>query len=58
MNKEDRNIEYKQSWHGEYLKWTCEFANSQEGKLSSFLAEQKRMRKAGRSIETCLCVAE
>jgi len=58
MNKEDRNIEYKQSWHGEYLKWTCGFANAQRGQLSSPLAEQKRMRKAGRSIETSLCVAE
>ena len=58
MNKEDQNIEYKQSWHDEYLKWICGFANVQGGKLSSPLAEQKRMRNAGRSIETCLCVAE
>ena len=57
MNKEDQNIEYKQSWHDEYLKWIFGFANAQGG-LSSPLAEQKRMRKAGRSIETCLCVAE
>lgn len=58
MNKEGRNIDYKQSWHGEYLKWTCGFANAQRGKLSSLLAEQKRMRKDGRSVGTCLCVAE
>ena len=33
MNKEDQNIEYKQSWHDEYLKWVCGFANAQGGKL-------------------------
>ena len=33
MNKEDQNIEYKQSWHDEYLKWICGFANAQGGKL-------------------------
>lgn len=58
MKKETQTIEFKQSWHDEYLKWIFGFANSQEGKLSSFFAEQKRMRKAGRSIGTCLCVAE
>ncbi len=33
MNKEDRNIEYKQSWHDEYLKWIFGFANAQGGSL-------------------------
>ena len=33
MNKEDQNIEYKQSWRDEYLKWICGFANAQGGKL-------------------------
>ena len=33
MTKEDQNIEYKQSWHDEYLKWVCGFANAQGGKL-------------------------
>ena len=33
MNKEDQNIEYKQRWHDEYLKWVCGFANAQGGKL-------------------------
>ena len=33
MNKEDQNIEYKQSWHDEYLKWICGFANAHGGKL-------------------------
>ena len=30
---ENQNIEYKQSWHDEYLKWICGFANSGGGKL-------------------------
>ena len=25
---ENQNIEYKQSWHDEYLKWVCGFANA------------------------------
>jgi len=25
---EQQNIEYKQSWHEEYLKWVCGFANA------------------------------
>ncbi len=33
MNKEDQNIEYKQSWRDEYLKWICGFSNAQGGKL-------------------------
>jgi len=28
---EQQNIEYKQSWHDEYLKWVCGFANAQGG---------------------------
>ena len=30
---EDQNIEYKQSWRDEYLKWICGFANVQGGRL-------------------------
>ncbi|MBR6067054.1 MAG: putative DNA binding domain-containing protein [Bacteroidales bacterium] len=30
---ESQNIEYKQSWKDEYLKWVCGFANAQGGKL-------------------------
>jgi len=25
---EQQNIEYKQSWHDDYLKWVCGFANA------------------------------
>ena len=30
---ENQNIEYKQSWHDECLKWICGFANSDGGKM-------------------------
>ena len=28
---EDQNTEWKESWHDEYLKWVCGFANAQGG---------------------------
>ena len=28
MNKETQNIEFKESWRDEYLKWICGFANA------------------------------
>ena len=31
--KENQNIEWKQSWRDEYLKWVCGFANAQGGTL-------------------------
>lgn len=30
---ESQNVEYKQSWKDEYLKWVCGFANAQGGTL-------------------------
>ena len=30
---ENQNIEYKQSWRDEYLKWICGFANAQGGQI-------------------------
>jgi ATP-dependent DNA helicase RecG len=33
MNRENQNIEWKESWRDEYLKWICGFANAQGGKL-------------------------
>lgn len=30
---ETQNIEYKESWRDEYLKWICGFANAQGGKV-------------------------
>ena len=32
---EQQNIEYKQSWHDDYLKWVCGFENAQGGVKSS-----------------------
>jgi ATP-dependent DNA helicase RecG len=31
MIPESQNIEYKQSWHDDYLKWVCGFANGNGG---------------------------
>ena len=28
MNQEKQNIEWKESWRDEYLKWICGFANA------------------------------
>jgi ATP-dependent DNA helicase RecG len=28
---EQQNVEYKQSWHDDYLKWVCGFSNAQGG---------------------------
>ena len=33
MKRETHTVEFKQSWHDEYLKWICGFANAQDGKL-------------------------
>lgn len=30
---ETQNIEYKSSWHDDYLKWICGFANAQGGEI-------------------------
>ena len=30
---ESHNIEFKENWRDEYLKWICGFANAQGGKL-------------------------
>jgi ATP-dependent DNA helicase RecG len=30
---EQQNIEYKSSWHDDYLKWICGFANTQGRKI-------------------------
>lgn len=30
---ESQNIEYKENWRDEYLKWICGFANAQGGRI-------------------------
>ena len=32
-SKEGHNLEWKESWHDEYLKWICGFANAEGGVL-------------------------
>lgn len=33
MQTESQNIEFKESWCDEYLRWICGFANAQGGLL-------------------------
>ena len=33
MDIESQNIEFKESWRDEYLKWICGFSNAQGGTL-------------------------
>lgn len=33
MTKESQNIEWKESWHSDYFKWICGFANAHGGTL-------------------------
>ncbi|MDY4516810.1 MAG: ATP-binding protein [Lachnospiraceae bacterium] len=33
MMTENQNVEWKESWRDEYLKWICGFANAQGGKI-------------------------
>ncbi len=38
---ESQNIEYKESWRDEYLKWVCEFANAQGGSILAYAMTEK-----------------
>ncbi len=40
---ENQNIEYKESWRDEYLKWICGFANAQGGKLYIGINDDKEV---------------
>ena len=33
LKLESQNVEYKESWHDDYLKWICGFANAQGGHI-------------------------
>lgn len=33
LKRETQNVEFKESWRDEYLKWICGFANAQGGEL-------------------------
>lgn len=41
--EENQNIEYKESWRDEYLKWICGFANAQGGKLFIGINDNKEV---------------
>jgi ATP-dependent DNA helicase RecG len=43
QNKESQNIEYKESWRDEYLKWICGFANAQGGKIFIGINDDKQV---------------
>ncbi len=45
MKKEDQNIEYKQSWRDEYLKWVCGFANANGGRMLIGVMDDKNGNK-------------
>ena len=42
---EPQNIEYKPSWHNDYLKWTCSFANALGGRIYISLHEDEPSKK-------------
>ena len=51
---ENQNIEYKQSWRDEYLKWICGFANAQGGVLEigkNDRGEAVGLSESGRLLE-------
>ena len=40
---ENQNIEYKESWRDEYLKWICGFANAQGGTIYIGIDDKQRV---------------
>ncbi|MCI2083200.1 MAG: putative DNA binding domain-containing protein [Bacteroidales bacterium] len=40
---ESQNIEYKEQWHDEYLKWICGFANASGGKIYIGINDNKEV---------------
>ena len=45
MKSEDQNIEYKQSWRDEYLKWVCGFANANGGRMLIGVMDDRKGNK-------------
>ena len=43
MQSESQNIEYKESWRDEYLKWICGFANAQSGRIYIGVNDKKEV---------------
>lgn len=42
-DSESQNIEYKESWHDEYLKWICGFDNAQGGTIYIGVNDDKQV---------------
>ena len=42
-SRENQNIEWKESWRDEYLKWICGFANAQGGKLIIGMSDRSKV---------------
>lgn len=40
---ENQNIEYKESWRDEYLKWICGFANAQGGHIYIGITDEQKI---------------
>lgn len=43
MRSESQNIEYKETWRDEYLKWICGFANAQGGRIYIGVNDDKKI---------------
>ena len=48
---ENRNVEYKESWHGKYLEWICGYANAKGGTLYIGIASIGRGPGGGRKVK-------
>lgn len=48
-NSESQNLEYKRSWHDEYLKWVCGFANAKGGTIWIGIDDDKSVYGVERS---------
>ena len=43
FQEESQNIEYKESWKDEYLKWICGFANAHGGKIFIGINDERKV---------------
>lgn len=46
---ESQNIEYKESWRDDYLKWVCGFANAQGGRIYIGITENGTLKGVNNS---------
>ena len=43
FQEESQDIEYKESWKDEYLKWICGFANAHGGRIFIGINDEKEV---------------